>query len=183
MSGRPTFVFLCLATFFTLGALPGVAEESPDIEGIYDLEGMTIVEGSPERFVVTGKMVIRKSGAEYTTKIDASVKRTAGAAGPAGYALIGQGDAKLEGTKFKGTARMQSIISQVAGIDVAAPYMPKRAGPRFDTVADGEVVGDGKLEMTISSTLTGEGFTLPQNRRTTVTATRVARKATDLKTK
>ena len=42
---------------------------------------------------------------------------------------------------------------------------------------------DGTLVMEVRSEVIGEGFTLPEGRKTTVRATRVARKPTELKTK
>jgi hypothetical protein len=53
----------------------------------------------------------------------------------------------------------------------------------LDATASGEVLPDGSLKLEIRSTLTGEGFTLPEGRRTVVVAKRVARKPTELKKK
>jgi hypothetical protein len=66
---------------------------------------------------------------------------------------------------------------------VAVPGAPKRAGPVLDAVANGEVLADGSIQLEIRSTLVGEGFTLPEGRKTTVVAKRVARSATELKKK
>ena len=89
--------------------------------------------------------------------------------------LIGFGEAKLDGDVFKGTAEVRTLISEIPGIDAEAAYIPKKFGPTLDAVAEGQVVEDGVIEFEIRSTLTGEGFTLPEGRRTVVRATRVAR--------
>ena len=74
-------------------------------------------------------------------------------------------------------------MSEVPGVDVSAAYMPKKFGPTLDAVAEGEVVEDGVIIFEIRSTLIGEGFTLPEGRKTVVTARRVARSAFELKPK
>jgi hypothetical protein len=50
-------------------------------------------------------------------------------------------------------------------------------------VAEGEVLPDGALKLEIRSTVTGEGFTLPEGRKTVVIAKRVARSPHELKKK
>jgi hypothetical protein len=159
------------------------AEQALDIAGIYELQGETTVEGSPDRFVITGKLVIRQNGADCTTIVEAAMRRAAGSSGPASAALIGNGDFKLTGRKLQGKAELQSLVSEVAELDVAVPFAPRTAGPVLDAVAVGEVLADGALKLEIRSTLVGEGFTLPEGRKTLVIAKRVARKPTELKKK
>ena len=74
-------------------------------------------------------------------------------------------------------------VGEIAGVDVKAAYMPKKFGPTLEAVALGEVVAEGVIEFEIRSTVVGEGFTLPVNRRTVVRATRVARSPLELKNK
>ena len=119
-----------------------------------------------DRVVVLRKLVIRQEGANCTLSVDGSFRRVKGTSGPSAIALIGNGEAKLEGNKFFGTAILQTIMSDVPGIDVSAPYMPKKFGPKLDAVAEGEVIEDGVLLFEIRSTVLGEGFTLPEGRRT-----------------
>ncbi len=155
----------------------------PDIAGIYEMDGDTTVEGQPDRFHVTGKLVIRQEGANCTLSVDGSFRRVEGTSGPSAISLIGNGEAKLVGHKFFGTAILQTIMSDVPGIDVSAPYMPKKFGPKLDAMAEGEVIEDGMLLFEIRSTVIGEGFTLPEGRTTVVRATRVARSPFELKKK
>ncbi len=161
------------------------AEESEihDIAGIYEMDGDTTVEGAPDRFHVTGKLVIRQHGTDCDISVDGAFRRVEGTAGPAGVKLIGTGQAKLDGDVFTGTAKVQTLMSEVPGIDAEAAYIPKKFGPTLDAVAEGRVIADGVLEFEIRTTLIGEGFTLPEKRRTVVRATRVARSATELKKK
>ena len=184
---RPSSVPAALGLFafglLALTPLVASAQGAPlhDIAGIYEMDGETTVEGAPERFHVSGKLVIRQNGDECDINVDGAFRRVEGTAGPAGVNLIGTGEARLDGDRFSGNARVQTIMSQVPGVDVSAAYMPKKFGPTFDAVAEGKVVSEDVLEFELRSTLTGEGFTLPEKRRTVVRATRVARSATELK--
>ena len=164
-------------------ALPAVAQEVPDIAGIYDMQGEMTVEGSPDRFVITGKLVVKQDGANCTTITEAAIRRAAGSSGPVSAALIGTGTATLAGRKFTGKSELQSLVSEVPELDVAVPFAPRTAGPILDATATGEVLPDGALKLEIRSTLIGEGFTLPEGRKTIVVAKRVARSPTELKKK
>jgi hypothetical protein len=156
-------------------------DEVHDIAGIYEMDGDTTVEGAPDRFHVSGRLVIRQHGADCDINVDGAFRRVEGTSGPSGVKLVGTGDARLEGDVFTGTAEVQTIMSEVPGVDVDAAYIPKKFGPTFAAVAEGKVVEEGVLEFEIRTTLSGEGFTLPEKRRTAVRATRVARKPTELK--
>ena len=162
---------------------PASGDELPNIAGIYEMDGETTVTGQPDRFHVGGKLVIRQAGSDCTLSVDGSFRRVEGTTGPSAVALIGTGDAKLDGMRFTGNASVQTIMSEVPGVDVSAAYMPKKFGPTLEATAEGEVVEDGVIVFEISSDVVGEGFTLPAGRKTTVRATRVARSATELKPK
>ena len=164
-------------------ASPSLAEEPLDVAGIYEMQGETTVEGSPDRFVITGRLVIRQTGNALTTITEAAMRRTAGESGAASAALIGTGEATLDGRKFKGASELQTLVSEVAELDVAVPFAPRFAGPVMSAVAEGVVREDGSIRMEIRSTLTGEGFTLPEGRKTVVVAKRVARSPHELKKK
>ncbi len=174
-----------VAAFAAQAVLPAgaVAEDVPDLAGIYELVGETVVEGQPDRFAISGKLVLRQNGNDCTTIVEAAMRRTGGASGPSSAALIGTGEMTLTGRKFSGKAELQSLVSQVPELDVAAPFTPRSVGPVLHSVTEGEVLADGTLILEVRSDLVGEGFTLPEGRKTTVKATRVARKATDLKKK
>ena len=164
-------------------ALPSQGEEALDIAGIYEINGETVVEGSPDRLVISGKLVVRQNGNDCTTIVEAEMRRVAGSSGPVNAALIGSGEMKLAGRKLTGKTELQSLVSEVPDLDVAVVGAPRTAGPVLDAVAEGEVLPDGTLKLQIRSTVIGEGFTLPEGRKTTVLAKRVARKATELKKK
>ena len=160
------------------------AEPPLDLAGIYEMQGETTVQGSPDRFVITGRLVLRqKDAANYTTIVEAAMRRAAGNSGPVSAALIGSGEVKLTGRKLAGKAELQSLVSEVPDLDVAVPFAPRTAGPVLDAVAEGEVLADGALKLEIRSTVTGEGFTLPEGRKTVVIAKRVARSPHELKKK
>jgi hypothetical protein len=173
----------CVAALATHSALPAAAaaEDAPDVAGIYELRGETIVEGQPDRFAITGKLVLRPEGDGSTTIVEAAMRRTGGESGPTSAALIGTGEMKLDGRKFTGSAELQSLVSAVPELDVAGPFTPRTVGPVLQSTTEGEVLPDGTLILKVRSDLIGEGFTLPKGRTTTVKATRVARKATELK--
>jgi hypothetical protein len=154
-----------------------------DIAGIYEMRGEMTVQGSPDRFVITGKLVVRQNGVNCTTITEAAIRREAGTSGPVSAALIGTGTATLDGRKFRGKSELQSLVSEVPELDVAVPFAPRTAGPVLDATATGEVLRDGSLKLEIRSTLTGEGFTLPEGRRTIVVAKRVAKSPTEPKKK
>jgi hypothetical protein len=175
---------LLLAAFLAaFASAPGRAQEVPEVAGIYEIQGQTVVEGSPDRLVITGKLVIRQKDSDCTTIVEAEMRRVAGSSGPVSAQLIGTGTMKLVGRKLTGDADLQSLVSEVPDLDVAVPGAPKRAGPVLDAVAEGEVLADGSIKLEIRSTLVGEGFTLPEGRKTTVLAKRVARSPTELKKK
>ena len=177
--GTPTALVLFL---LLVPAAPAFPDDAPhDIAGIYEMDGDTTVEGAPDRFHVSGKLVIRQDGSDCDINVDGAFRRLEGTAGPSAVKLIGTGDAELEGDVFRGTAEVQTIMSEIPGVDVEAAYMPKKFGPTLAAVAEGRVVEEGVLEFEIRTTLSGEGFTLPEKRRTVVRATRVARSATELK--
>ncbi len=163
----------------------GAATAEPlDLAGIYEVQGETLVEGQPDRFVITGKMVVKpKGGSDWSTVVEVAMRRTSGASGPSSAALIGTGDLKLDGRKLAGAIELQSLVSEVPELDVSMPFTPRTAGPVLDAKANGEVLDDGTLALQVRSTVIGEGFTLPEGRRTTVKAKRVARKPTELKQK
>jgi len=175
---------LLLAAFCAaFAAPPSRAEEVPDVAGIYEIQGETTVAGSPDRFVITGKLVLRQKGADCTTIVEAAMRRAAGTSGPVSAALIGSGELKLSGRKLQGKAELQSLVSEVPDLDVAVPFAPRTAGPVLDATAEGEVLADGAIKLEIRSTVIGEGFTLPEGRKTIVIAKRVARSPTELKKK
>jgi hypothetical protein len=175
---------LLLAAFCAaFAAPPSRAEEVPDIAGIYELQGETTVAGSPDRLVISGKLVVRQKGNACTTIVEAEMRRVAGTSGPVSAALIGNGEMQLAGRKLTGEAELQSLVSEVPDLDVAVAGAPKRAGPVLDAVAQGEVLADGSIKLEIRSTVVGEGFTLPEGRKTVVVAKRVARSPTELKKK
>src|SRR5262245_43330352 len=182
---RATLAWLGAAALSALAADPPQAEaqEVPDIAGIYEMNGEMTVQGSPDRFVITGKLVVRQKGKDCTTITEAAIRRAAGTSGPVSAALIGTGTATLDGRKLTGKSELQSLVSEVPELDVAVPFAPRTAGPVLDATATGEVLEDGTLKMEVRSTLTGEGFTLPEGRRTVVIAKRVASKPTELKKK
>ena len=68
-------------------------------------------------------------------------------------------------------------------MDVAMPFVPRKLGPKLETSAEGEVLEDGTIVVELKSTQSGEGFILPEGRKTILRAKRVARSATELKTK
>jgi hypothetical protein len=180
---RATLAGIAVAVLAALAAwsAPAGAEDVPDIAGIYEVQGETVVQGQPDRLVITGKMVVRQKGADCVTVVEVAMRRVAGASGPSSAALIGTGELKLEGRKLSGAIELQSLVSEVPELDVAAPYTPRTAGPVLDAKAQGEVLADGTLALEVRSTVIGEGFTLPEGRRTTVKAKRIARKPTELK--
>jgi len=170
---------LCVA----FAAAPSRAEDVPDLAGIYEIEGETTVAGQPDRFLITGKLVLRQKGTECSTVVEAAMRRTEGNSGPVSAALIGSGNLTLNGRKLAGKAELQSLVSEVPELDVAVPYAPRTTGPVLEASAVGEVLADGSIKLEIRSTLTGEGFTLPEGRKTIVVAKRVARSPTELKKK
>ena len=175
---------LLLAAFCAaIAAPPSRAEEVPDIAGIYEIQGETTVAGSPDRLVISGKLVIRQKGNVCTTIVEAEMRRVAGTSGPVSAALIGTGEMHLAGRKLSGKTELQSLVSEVPDLDVAVAGAPRTAGPVLDAVAEGEVLPDGTLKLEIRSTVIGEGFTLPEGRKTTVLAKRVARSPHELKKK
>jgi hypothetical protein len=176
-------MLLFAALFAASAAPPSGAEEVPDIAGIYEIQGQTTVAGSPDRLVITGKLVVRQKGNDCTTVVEAEMRRVAGSSGPVSAQLIGTGEMHLAGRKLQGKAELQSLVSEVPDLDVAVPGAPKRAGPVLDAVADGEVLADESIKLEIRSTVIGEGFTLPEGRKTIVIAKRVARSPTELKKK
>ena len=166
-----------------VSALPSRGEEALDVSGIYEVQGETVVAGSPDHFVYSGKLVLRQTGADIKTVTEVAMRRTAGNSGPASAALIGSGEAKLDGRKITGTSELQTLVSEVSELDVAMPFAPRYAGPVINAVAQGVVREDGTIDFEIKSTLTGENFTLPEGRKTTLRAKRVARSPHELKTK
>jgi hypothetical protein len=173
-------LFVLLAAVFPGSAR---AEDAPDIAGIYEINGETTVENSPDRFIITGKLVVRQQGNDCTTIVEAAMRRAAGTSGPASAALIGSGELKLTGRSIAGEAELQSLVSEVAELDVAVPFAPRTAGPVLDATAQGVVLPDGAIKLEIRSTVVGEGFTLPEGRKTIVIAKRVARSPTELQKK
>jgi len=180
---RATLGWIGAAALSLLAAQPAGAEDVPDIAGIYEMNGEMTVQGSPDRFVITGRFVVRQKGVDCTTITEAAIRRAAGTSGPVSAALIGTGTLKLEGRKLTGKSELQSLVSEVPELDVAVPFAPRTAGPVLDATGTGEVLPDGSLKLEIRSTLVGEGFTLPEGRRTVVIAKRIARRPTELKKK
>lgn len=178
---RHRIVLACLLASFSHAA--AIAEEEvPDIAGIYQLDGETTVEGSVDQFKITGKLLIRQDGSHCITSVEGLFQRVEGASGPAAFALIGTGEAELTGRRFFGTSQTQTLISEVPGMDVQAPYMPRKFGPKLDTIAEGEVHEDGTIVVEIKTKqLSGDGFVLPEGRKTILRARRVARSPTELK--
>jgi hypothetical protein len=179
---RKAIVF-CFSLLALAAAAPGQAQEPLDLAGIYEIQGETTVEGSPDRFMITGKLVLRPKDAGYTTIVEAAMRRTAGGSGPVSAALIGSGSMTVDGRKLSGEAELQSLVSEVPELDVAVPFAPRTAGPVLGAKANGEVLDDGSLKLEIRSTVVGPGFTLPEGRKTLVIAKRVARSPAELKTK
>jgi hypothetical protein len=181
LRNRVAFVLAVCAA--PLLALPAPGADVPDIAGIYEVNGETTVEGSPDRFAITGKVIVRQNGTKATTIVEAAMRRAAGTSGPASAALLGNGEITIEGDRLTGSAELQSLVSEVPELDVAVPFAPRRAGPILDAKVVGKIASEGVLELHITSEVIGEGFTLPEGRKTVVVAKRVARKPTELKKK
>jgi hypothetical protein len=132
-----------LVVFAAQAVLPtaGAAEDVPDIAGIYEIQGETVVEGQPDRFSITGKLVVRQNGSDCTSVVEAAMRRVGGESGPTSAALIGTAEMKIEGRKFTGTAELQSLVSQIAELDVAMPFAPRVVGPVLDSVTEGQILG------------------------------------------
>jgi len=164
-------------------AVPGFAAEEavPDLAGIYDLTGQTVIGETKARFIVTGKLVVKQDGSTLNTFVEANVKRAEGETGPAALSLIAHGEALVSGKTLKGVTEVQTIVSQVPGVDVKAPYMPKEVRPPFKAHSSGNIIGDGEIlfSMTSDTDVFGPGA----GRVTTLHAIRVAREATELKKK
>ncbi len=162
---------------------PSFAEDppAPDLAGIYDLEGQTVVGETQARFIVTGKLVVKQEGNTIRTFVEADVKRSEGKTGPAAFSLVAHGQAIVNGRKLAGVTDVQTIMGKVPGVDVSAPYMPKEAGPTFQATSSGDIKPDGEIhfDMKSDTDLFGPGG----DRVTTLRAVRVARKPTELKTK
>ncbi len=166
-----------------LTAVAGAAQDEPvhDVAGIYEIDGQTLVGETGNRFVMTGKLVVRQDGPSLSTFVEADVKRVEGNTGPASLSFISHGDAVLKGDRIAGVAEVQTIQGQVPGMDVSAPMMPRKAYPPFHATTAGKVVGEGRLRFEVRSDT--QVFGPGGDRRTTFEAVRVARKATELKTK
>ena len=116
-------------------AAPARGQDVPDIAGIYEIQGQTTVEGSPDRLAITGKLVVRQKGATCATIVEAEMRRVAGSAGPVSAQLIGNGELQLSGRKLTGKAELQSLVSEVPELDVAVSFAPRVAGPILDATA------------------------------------------------
>ena len=159
-----------------------VAEDPvPDLAGIYELDGQTLIGETQARFIVTGKLVIRQEGNQLSTFVEGRVQRSAGEHGLAAFALVAHGEVTVNGKELTGGTNVQTIMSEVQELDVSAPYIPKRAGPSFHASSTGEILGEGELRFTLKSDT--DVFGPGADRVTTLHAVRVARKATELKKK
>jgi hypothetical protein len=70
-----------------VSALPSQGEEVLDVSGTYEVQGETVVAGSPDHFVYSGKLVLKQTGADIKTITEVAMRRTAGNSGPASAAL------------------------------------------------------------------------------------------------
>ncbi|MBW2240984.1 MAG: hypothetical protein JRH01_03280 [Deltaproteobacteria bacterium] len=177
---RLLVVFLGLALVLPAGTALA-ADPVSDVAGIYDLVGETVIGETGVRFVMTGSLVVRQKGENLAISTEASVKRVEGKAGPASLKFITRGDAILEGNRIEGAFEVQTIVGLVPGVDVSVPGMTKKTVPVFIADASGFVVEEGKLHFVLTSST--EVFGPGAERRTTIDAVRVARKATELKKK
>jgi len=171
---------LALVMTLLLSVGSGSAEDDKyDLAGVYDLTGKTVIGETGAEFILTGKMVIKQEGDHLETFVESDVKRAKGKTGPASLSFISHGSATLNGDRLAGVSDIQTIYAQVPGVDVSAPYMPKRAGPAFKAITTGKVIGVGEIEFLIKSDT--QVFGPGANRVTTLRAIRVARKASELK--
>ncbi len=164
-----------------LSSVSAAEDPVPDLAGIYELDGQTLIGETQARFIVTGKLVIRQEGNQLSTFVEGRVQRSAGENGPAAFALVAHGEATVNGTELKGGTNVQTIMSEVQELDVSAPYIPKKAGPSFHASSTGKILGEGELQFTMKSDT--DVFGPGADRVTTLHAVRVARKATELKKK
>ena len=179
---HPRLSMLALGSALLLAADASFAEDPiPDLAGIYDLDGKTVVGEAGAVFVLTGKMVVRQEGRNLYTSVEARVKRVEGDTGPASLSFTSRGEASLTGNLINGISEVQTIVGQVPGVDVDGPGMPKRALHPFMAATAGRVVGEGELRFNITSDT--DVFGPGADRVTTLHAVRVARKATELKKK
>jgi hypothetical protein len=180
LSRRRTASLLVASTAVLLLMVAGAyAEDSDDLSGIYELEGTTVVGETGSIFALRGKMVVKQEGDHLETFVEADVKRTEGKTGPATLSFVSHGSTTVSGKKLAGVADIQTIVMQVPGVDVAAPYMPRQAGPIFKATTAGKVTRDGDLELWITSDT--QVFGPGRDRVTKLKAHRVARKASELK--
>ena len=113
------------------------------------------------------------------------MRRAAGKLGP-GERRVDRHAATRSSTGASSRARpeLQTLVSEVAELDVAVPFAPRYRGPGARRRRRRAwCAPTARIELEIRSTLTGEGFTLPEGRKTIVVAKRVARSPTELKKK
>jgi hypothetical protein len=113
------------------GATPVAAPQVVSIEyaGMYEVTGVTSVDGSDIEREITGKIVLAEDGEGFSSKFSMSTRiQTEG--GVVAADLNGTGEATRTAEGLSGTADTQMTLGAAPGLDPKFGFLPGLFGPR-----------------------------------------------------
>jgi hypothetical protein len=118
------------AAILAATAAPSAAGD-PEVDGLYEVRGLTTVAANGEQRIAEGKVVIKQEeDGNYILTVDVQTQIET----PEGWRLVdltGSGEARRDGDVLMGKTETQWLMAPIPGIDPRFAFIPGRLGPRL----------------------------------------------------
>jgi len=151
---------------------PALAEEPRQVGGRYSVKGVTVDETSGGKREISGIISLNQTGASFTSHSE--LKTVTPGTDATQAEVIGTGQGTITGDTLKGSAEIQLISSDVAGLDVSFGLAPISAtSRRIRSTWDATVDAEGNIRVE-SVNIAAEGEAEYRPTRTTLHGKRIA---------
>lgn len=153
LSRLATALLVCFAAACEQSAEPPSPEAAAaplEISGRYELSGVTTTPGSDQERKISGIMLIKQEGDQYTASFEFKTS-FAGEGSPIDADVIGVGEGQVKENFLMGTAHTQIVVSSVPGVDTGFAFIPRMVSTRIVSTSIGEFGPGGTLSLEIQS--------------------------------
>ena len=120
------------------------------ISGRYDVKGLTLSPGTPDRRKIQGSVIIVRQGDRYTATYELGTTWPAEGI-DTDADVVGVGEGRIEGGTLTGEARTQLVISSVPGVDPGFAFVPRTVTKRIVSTSVAKIAPDGSIEIEINN--------------------------------
>jgi hypothetical protein len=119
---------LAAAALLATAAVPSAAEDA-EIDGLYEVYGLTTIAATGEQRIAEGKVVVRQGDdGNYVLTVNVQTQIQT----PEGWRLVdltGTGEARRDGEALVGRSELQWLMAAIPGIDPRFAFIPGTVGP------------------------------------------------------